>query len=484
MKKKINSPKAFISYSWSSPQHEEWVLELAEKLRSDGVDIILDKWDLKEGHDKYDFMEKMVNDSNVNKVLIICDEAYAKKANMRKGGVGTETQIISAEIYEQVIQEKFIPVVSEVDADGKPFLPTFINSRIYIDLSIDENYYQEYEKLLRNIFDRPAIKKPPLGTPPSYLSSSETIIIKTGHKFSSVQNALTNNNPNKISIVKDYLECFLEALEDFRFDDSKRPNEGYDDLIVESIRSFKPYRDEFAEFVKLVSLYPDEEETFESIFEFFEKTISFLYQEQARSYHKVWYDNYRFVLRELFVYLIAVLIKNKKFERVNYFLNGRYYYIKDGVRTSSTFAVFDVYIGSLDNHRKNRLQLRRATIVADMLKERSDLKGISFDDIIQADFILFIYYYIYKKENSFHWYPRTSVHIDIQQQPFELFFKASSKKHFNALKTLFGINSGDEFISHFNKAYENSEALQGLRIDMHHPVSYKSLLNLDNLYKE
>ena len=54
----MESPKTFISYSWSSPQHEEWVLNLATELRESGVDVVLDKWDLKEGHDSNAFMEK------------------------------------------------------------------------------------------------------------------------------------------------------------------------------------------------------------------------------------------------------------------------------------------------------------------------------------------------------------------------------------------------------------------------------------------
>lgn len=104
------NPKIFISYSWSSPGHEDWVINLAERLVSDGIDVKIDKWDLKEGHDMFDFMESMVNSKDIDKVLIILDETYSVKANSKKGGVGTETQIISPEIYKNVSQEKFIPM--------------------------------------------------------------------------------------------------------------------------------------------------------------------------------------------------------------------------------------------------------------------------------------------------------------------------------------------------------------------------------------
>ena len=57
--------KVFISYSWSSPEHEEWVINIAERLMSDGIEVIIDKWDLKEGHDMFDFMESMVKSPKV-----------------------------------------------------------------------------------------------------------------------------------------------------------------------------------------------------------------------------------------------------------------------------------------------------------------------------------------------------------------------------------------------------------------------------------
>src|SRR6266446_6798061 len=116
-------PRVFVSYSWSSPAHVQWVLDLATRLREDGVDVILDKWDLREGHDAIAFMEKMVTDKDVTKVIVVSDRVYAEKADGRKGGVGTETQIISAEVYGRADQDKFCAVVSELDPDNKPHLP-------------------------------------------------------------------------------------------------------------------------------------------------------------------------------------------------------------------------------------------------------------------------------------------------------------------------------------------------------------------------
>ena len=140
----MTNPKLFISYSWSNPEHEQWVVDLAEQLVESGIEVILDKWDLKEGHDAIAFMEKMVTDPAIKKVAIICDEIYAQKADNRAGGVGTETQIISREVYEKSSQDKFVAVLSKKDANGKPCLPTYYSSRIYIDLSDQDHYVQEF----------------------------------------------------------------------------------------------------------------------------------------------------------------------------------------------------------------------------------------------------------------------------------------------------------------------------------------------------
>ena len=43
-------PKVFISYSWTK---SELVLQFANRLMSHGVEVVLDKWDLKEGQDKF-----------------------------------------------------------------------------------------------------------------------------------------------------------------------------------------------------------------------------------------------------------------------------------------------------------------------------------------------------------------------------------------------------------------------------------------------
>ena len=104
MKKTIKNPKVFISYAWGTQAFQMKVLAFATALKSDGIDVVIDKWSIEAGNDMNSFMEKSVSDPSITNVLILLDPVYVDKADGRQGGVGTETQIISQEVYKKVDQ--------------------------------------------------------------------------------------------------------------------------------------------------------------------------------------------------------------------------------------------------------------------------------------------------------------------------------------------------------------------------------------------
>ena len=68
MKPSIKHPKVFISYAWNSEDYQSKVISLASRLKDNGVEVILDKWNLREGNDMYAFMERSVTDDSVTNV--------------------------------------------------------------------------------------------------------------------------------------------------------------------------------------------------------------------------------------------------------------------------------------------------------------------------------------------------------------------------------------------------------------------------------
>jgi len=122
------------------------VLGLAERLRSQGVKVILDRWHLKIGGDRTHFMER--NISACEFVIIVCTPIYAQKANKRDGGVGYEAMIITSQLAKNILQDNFIPVLRFGEFDDSA-VPIWLQSKIGVDLRGDPYDKQQYELLVQ-----------------------------------------------------------------------------------------------------------------------------------------------------------------------------------------------------------------------------------------------------------------------------------------------------------------------------------------------
>ena len=476
----MKTPKLFISYSWSNPVHEQWVLDLATELRESGVDVILDKWDLKEGHDAIAFMEKMVNDPEIKKVAIIADEVYVAKADGRKGGVGTETQIISQEVYEKQDQEKFVVIVAQKDEKGNPYLPTYYKSRIYIDLSDPERYSENFEKLLRWIFDKPLYTKPDLGNPPAFLEETQGVSLGTTPYFRKTIDALKNNKPFALGALDEYLDIFAKNLEKYRID--KNDHE-FDELVIKSIESFLPYRNELIQLFITISQYTANEDVIKILHRFLEKIIPYMFRPEHITQWSEWdFDNFKFIVHEIFLYLIAILIKYEHFDLANYLMEQRYYLPGNsdyGRDVLVNFTVFSQYMRSLE-YRNKRMELRRLSLRADLLKQRCSGIGIDFRYLLQADFILFMRAEIEAETDWDRWWPETLLYLGHFHSPFEIFARATSRKYFDKIKCLLEIDSPDDLKELLLSYKERKRELPRWQFESFNPYT---LLNYEQLAK-
>jgi hypothetical protein len=155
-------PTVFISYSHDSEDHKNWVLQLATRLRSNGVNIILDRWNLKLGSDLASFMERGLSKSQ--RIISICSDTYVSKANNGKGGAGYEKQIITAEFINDQNNNWVIPLIKNNTNNKKT--PTFLGGRLYISFEDPSLYESKYEELLRDLLDEPILPIPPIGKNP------------------------------------------------------------------------------------------------------------------------------------------------------------------------------------------------------------------------------------------------------------------------------------------------------------------------------
>ncbi len=476
-------PKLFISYSWTSPQHKQWVLDLATKLRGNGVDAILDTWDIKEGQDVIKFMEGMVTDSTINKVMMVVDKSYADKADEREGGVGVEAQIISKKIYDSHDQEKFVAIALEKDSEGKLILPVYCKSRMCIDFSEHnnkENYDKSFEGLLRWIFSTPEHEKPPIGPRPNFSLNKTSDGIPAITPYLRAIEAIKEGKGNSSGYVADYLESLSDGLEEFRI---KEYEGAFDDAVMESIKNFIPYRTEFMELILIITKYGVAENFSGVLHKFFERLIPYLYLPKGFTgkYRKTDQDNFKFIIHELFLYTVAILLKEEKFQAVYEFISKDYYIEYDDSGQSHLKKSYRVFNNSLESiHTRNeRLNNRQISPHADIIKERTQYSGIDFRYLIQADFLLFMRNEVLAVEWNDRWHPLIVMYSPyLSKDSPEIFIRAESSNYFNRIKGLLAINDKNDMIPLFD-AYDKDgrwlPSREGSSLDP------KRLINFDNL---
>lgn len=156
-----DSSQVFISYSHDSPEHKDRVLELADRLRRDGIDCQLDQYlaSPPEGWARWtlDRIEQAAF------VLVVCTQEYEQRVRGRTApgtgrGAKWEGAVITQELYEQEAHNtKFIPVL--FSPGDSVYIPVFLRGYAHYALDTDEGY----ESLYRRLTDQHDTPAPGLG---------------------------------------------------------------------------------------------------------------------------------------------------------------------------------------------------------------------------------------------------------------------------------------------------------------------------------
>jgi hypothetical protein len=480
-----DAPKVFISYSWKPAQHQQKVVALAERLRSDSVDVILDLWDLREGQDKNQFMERMVTDSDIKRVLIICNKDYKEKADSRKGGVGTESMIMSGEIYAKADQTKFIPLIFEADEQGNAYVPVFVHSRIYLDFKDEDVFEANYEQLIRNIFESPVHRRPPLGPKPSYLNEQPTFLA-TAHKVNIIKIAFANQRPNAPLLVKQYYQSFLAALKDFEPKEQEFTPENFIEITLSRMEQMLPLKDDFVAFLEVYCTAIPTLDT-DALHTFFEQYMQYFNDTEAakadKSIGRLRYDYLRFFTYELLLYFVAALVKYEQYDALGEFLHDSFVMIPVYSKAKSeNYVGFDPYNFTLNEFHNSKYKGNRVSLVADKVKER--VKGnYLFEELVQADIILHVisvFRYLEPNQTSEHWLwkPETTAYNE-RRLPF--FERLISARHFEKVKKVFGVNSVSDItkmLAEFQSDSYTKNFYSRLTWD------YRGMPNIENLLHE
>ncbi|UOH16899.1 toll/interleukin-1 receptor domain-containing protein [Acinetobacter sp. NyZ410] len=485
----IKVPKIFISYSWSSPEHEEWVLELAESLMADGVDIALDKWALREGDDPIIFMESMVNDPTITKIIMIIDGKYTDRANQRHGGVGTESTILSQELYSKRDKNKIVAVIAEPDAPK----PTFYAGRLHVDLSNDERYAEEYEKLVRWAYDKYKYEKPKiLGSAPSFIvAEDDQVALFTNTQYKMAIDALEKGKNNASSLVRQYLDKLHSELPKFSVSVEDKNIEA---TFIQKLEHFKPHLQEFKMIVNTVCTHSSDSKIFKHFRSFLENLLNLLIlppNQPGRLTADL--ELFSFINYQIFLSLVTILIKNEEFDELKEILEELYMLPEDFhdryilQKKYKNFSIFNPQ--NYDFIEKN-IRPRFYSPLGELVKDFSDNSIITFEEICEADAFLYIKTLANgMQDNEFYlkrWWPHVSFYISRHRtQALKVFVKSERSTYFDDIKKVLNVTN----LQFIEDALKNQGDLYGsnpfiptwhgsfVKFDM------KTLTNLEKLHK-
>lgn len=448
MKNKIDHPKVFISYAWGSQNYQTKVLSFAAKLEGDGIDVVIDKWNLTEGNDTYAFMELCVKDTSITNVLMLLDPLYAQKANDRAGGVGTETQIISVQIYNQVKQDKFIPIVFERDSDGNVCKPIYLQSTLHFDLTRPDDYEDEYKRLVKKLYGIEIYQKPELGSKPDWVDAPVAVSssVFSFQAFKSQSTTIKEDALLQLFLEAITKDCIAFASNTTR---AKDPKSDY----IQLYDSSASIREKYLELVKTTAYI---ENSCKRIASFFEDTANAI--DLIGTMGK---EIIVIRLHELFLYTIANYLKTKKFDAAGYLLGKTYFDRKqpDQSINATGFRLF--YSGDYQWNLDQAINARdNKEYCCGTAKHWMDSIAIDYctkEQFVLADLICNEYrFYSNGKNANSWWFPITYVYDDRFNSALREFSRRLiSKEYVQEVLPLFGFSSVEKFVERVKEIENN-----------------------------
>jgi CHASE2 domain-containing sensor protein len=156
------APRILISYSHDNPAHSDRVLALADRLRADGIDAVIDQYIQTPPEGWPAWCAEQIDTADF--VLMVCTETYLRRASRKEEpgaghGVLWEGRLINQYLYDAgSVSAKFVPVLLADGSDTHVPLPVKGGTIYRVERS------EGYESLLRLLSDQPLTPMPPIGT--------------------------------------------------------------------------------------------------------------------------------------------------------------------------------------------------------------------------------------------------------------------------------------------------------------------------------
>ncbi len=456
------NPKVFISYSWTNDDYQNKIVSFARRLKSDGINVVIDVWDLKIGDNKYSFMEKCIGDPSINHVLIFSDIKYAQKANDREGGVGNETDIIAPVLYSSNNKGRIIPIVMERYPDGNPCLPISMRSLMFIDFSDERNIDKEYNKLLQFLYEEHSIDR-----------------LYTGKKTVLHQN-ISNISPEISDDISFFIydrpreliyNGFIDLFKPFYKKDyyeHKLDNSIYDFEFIHDLIQLKYARNCILDYSQYVIQNNNEAwKEIGDLLEFLQNSLTEIrtFEKNYSSYKSISFEIFRFICWEIFICITAIFLHFERFDDLHKILTRTFFlygYDPRSFKEPMTYLGFFNFSGYIEKVIKPKIDNKTdIPYAAKLLCLNREYEPIcNRTAIANADLFLFqVFPGLNLKKTGFfnNWIPKCYMYSDWRDS---IWRKTVSANYCKKMYPLFGVTSLDEFKACIQKCEKAQSLLE------------------------
>ena len=140
-------PKVFISYKWGDDSHNNWVVKFATDLRGAGLDVKLDRWEVRLGDSFTEYMTSKIGEADIV-LFIMTKNSVAAVESVSQGAVKFEMQLaVSRRLAGE--QLRVIGVYKEGDK-----VASYLRDHRYADFRDDSKYDTNLKLLIDDLLNR------------------------------------------------------------------------------------------------------------------------------------------------------------------------------------------------------------------------------------------------------------------------------------------------------------------------------------------
>ena len=145
-------PSCFISYAWSEPSHEKWVLQLAKDLRKADVDVIFDLWHNTPGTMITEFIQLI---ESAQFVAAVGTPRYLAKYETEDEDpvVAAEIRLINIRLRKKSKQKSVRPLL--LAGTQETCFPALFQDSVYVDFRDKENHFVRLFELILSLHNIP-----------------------------------------------------------------------------------------------------------------------------------------------------------------------------------------------------------------------------------------------------------------------------------------------------------------------------------------